>query len=54
MVLIVFSSLGESVFVDPKFAREGVDSYLMWLPWCPRFPAASFDFQPLCLRVSGG
>lgn len=29
-------SFEKSMFVAPKIVREGVDSYLVWLPWCPR------------------
>lgn len=44
-----FQNLDEKVSVVPKFAREGVGSYLVWLPCCPEFPSASSNSQPLCL-----
>ena len=32
-----------------EIAREGVSSYLVWLPWCPQSPSATFNFPPLCV-----
>lgn len=49
MVLIALHSFEVKMVVVPKFAREGVGSYLVWLPWCPRSLSASFNMQLLCV-----